>query len=142
MKKVYEHPKVIVEEFTPNEYVAACITGTIQCMYPGNGETNGQEKYDDYNGEKSGWFTDSSGMIHGICGNDASISFNDKKAEGYETIGGEIQKNRRIFGISGYEQEVGTYTVTWNSQVDNSDIYTHQGRLIITNIDNNHPNHS
>lgn len=24
MKKVYEHPQVIVEEFAPNEYVAAC----------------------------------------------------------------------------------------------------------------------
>ena len=24
MKKVYQHPQVVVEEFTPNEYVAAC----------------------------------------------------------------------------------------------------------------------
>lgn len=29
MKKVYEHPQVIVEEFAPNEYIAACGSGIV-----------------------------------------------------------------------------------------------------------------
>lgn len=142
MKRKYVTPTMIGEQFVANEYVAACITGTIQCMYPGNGRTNGQEIYDDYNGKESGYYRDGEGMLHGICGYDGTISFNGDTARGYESINGVTQTNRVIFNISGYQQAEGTYTVTWNSQVDNSDIYTHKGRLIITNIDNTRPNHS
>lgn len=142
MKRVYERPLMTAEQFAANEYVAACITGTIQCMYPGDGYTNGREIYDDYNGRQSGWYKDSSGMLHGICGNDATISFNGDTASGYEAIDGVIQTNRVIYGITGYEQKEGTYTVTWHSKVDNSDEYTHKGRLIVTNVDNSRPNHS
>lgn len=144
MKKIWEDPKIMVEKFMPNEYVAACITGTIQCMYPGNGSTNGEEVYGDYNGKQSGWFKDGEGNLHGICGNDATISFNGDTASGFEFIRGVAQTDRPIYGISGYEQATGTYTVTRTScdTGDNNHEYHHKGRLIVTNVDNNRPNHS
>ena len=146
MKKRYEKPMAYVEEFTPNQYVAACITGVIQCAYPGNGETNGRtDKFGDYNGKKSGWYRDNDGMLHGLCGYDAEISFNADTGSGYEYNNGKIQKNRPIYNIKNYKAAVGTYTnVTWNSDDgdNHSGTYSHIGRLVITNIDNNHPNHS
>ena len=51
MKKEYVTPTMVGERFSADEYVAACITGVIQCAYPGNGSTNGNiNEYDDYNG--------------------------------------------------------------------------------------------
>lgn len=41
--------------------VSACIAGKIQCQYPGNGSTDGQDAFDDYNAQQSGWYTDSEG---------------------------------------------------------------------------------
>ena len=35
MKKEYVTPTMVGERFSADEYVAACITGTIQCVYPG-----------------------------------------------------------------------------------------------------------
>lgn len=143
MKKVWEAPKIEIQRFQANEYVSACIQGRLQCMYPGNGQTNGQEIYDDYNNDQSGWYKDSHNMLHGICGNDAAVSFNGDTAKGYESVDGVAQTNRVIFDIEGYKQEVGTYyNVTWKSQVDNSDIYHHIGRLIITLVDPTRANHS
>lgn len=144
-KMKWTRPEVTGEMFEANEYVAACITGTIQCMYPGNGFSNGKEQYDDYNGQQSGWYTEPSGKQHGICGNNATISFNEKTGSGYEFSNGQIQRNRPIYNIAGYTSEVGTYYgVTWNSDDgdNHSGTYSHKGRLIITNIDNAHPNHS
>ena len=92
-KMKWTRPEVTGEMFEANEYVAACITGTIQCMYPGNGFSNGKEQYDDYNGQQSGWYTEPSGKQHGICGNNATISFNEKTGSGYEFSNGQIQRN-------------------------------------------------
>lgn len=142
MKKVWEAPKIEIQRFQANEYVSACIQGRLQCKYPGNGHTNGQNIYDDYNGEESGWYMDDYHMWHGICGYDTAISFNGDTASGYESINGVVQTNRVISNIQGYEQKEGTYNVTWQSQVDNSDIYHHIGRLIITLVDPTRANHS
>lgn len=146
MKRMYESPMALEERFTANEYVAACITGVIQCAYPGNGRTNGiTNSFDDYNNQQSGWYKDSQGMLHGMCGNDATISFNGDTGSGYEYNNGKIQRNRPIYNIKNYTAEVGTYyNVTWNSDDgDNkSGTYSHIGRLKITNIDSRHPNHS
>ena len=146
MKRMYEMPMAYEEAFVANEYVSACITGIIQCAYPGNGRTNGRtDKFDDYNGHKSGYWTDSQGNLHGLCGYDATITFNGSTGKGYEYDNGEIQRNRPIYNIKNYTQTVGEhYNVTWNSddRDNHSGTYSHIGRLIITNIDDNHPNHS
>lgn len=144
-KMKWTRPEVTGELFEANEYVAACITGTIQCAYPGDGTTNGRtDKFDDYNGKKSGYYIDNKGMVHGLCGYDAKISFSEETGSGFEYIGNQIQRNRPIYNIQGYKAEAGTYSVTWNSDDgdNHSGTYSHVGRLVITDIDSNHPNHS
>lgn len=145
MKRMYEKPMAYEEVFKANEYIAACITGVIQCAYPGNGTSNGKMQYDDYNGQQSGWYTDRQGKSHGLCGYDATITFNGLTGSGYEYNNGKIQRNRPIYNIENYTQAVGTYyNVTWNSDDgdNHSGTYSHKGRLVITNIDDKHPNHS
>lgn len=134
MKKVWETPKTVVQRFEPNEYVAACVTGTIQCIYPGRSP----EQYDD----GIDTYTDQFNMKHGICGEDAVIHFDDSTGTGYETDHGVTDYNRPIYNIKGYTLEVGThYNVTWTSNSGGPE-YHHVGRLTITNIDDSRPNHS
>ena len=127
-----------------NAAVSACIVGKIQYQYPGDGSTNGQDVFDDYNGEQSGWYTDSEGKKNGICGNDADISFAGATGSGYEKNNGVTDTSRPIYSISGYSPVAGTYyDVTWKSKDLSKGIeYTHKGRLKITQIDTNRPNHS
>ena len=65
MKKSYESPKAYVEEFTPNEYVAACYK--IKCTTPNNNasfnylfdDSNGNGRWDSSDRllySNSGWF--------------------------------------------------------------------------------------
>lgn len=41
MKKEYVTPTMVGERFSADEYVAACVTGTIQCVYPGTATAKG-----------------------------------------------------------------------------------------------------
>lgn len=124
--------------------MSACIVGKIQCQYSGNGSTNGQNVFDDYNDEQSEWYTDTEGEKHGICGNDADISFAGATGSCYEQNNGITDTSRPIYSISGYTPAVGTYYyVTWKSKDLSKGIeYIHKGRLKITQIDTNRPNHS
>ena len=110
MRKLVK-PSVYEENLAENQNVAvsACIVGKIQCQYPGDGSTNGQKVFDDYNGKQSGWYRDSEGKQHGICGNDADISFAGATGSGYEQNNGITDTSRPIYSISGYTPAVGTY---------------------------------
>lgn len=92
-------PSVYEENLAANLNVAvsACIVGKIQCQYPGDGSTNGQQVFDDYNGQQSGWYTDSEGKQHGIWGNDADISFAGATGSGYEKNNGVTDTSRPIY---------------------------------------------
>ena len=46
MKKSYESPRAYVEEFTPNEYVAACYHGVCNITGYVFNDTNGNGQYD------------------------------------------------------------------------------------------------
>lgn len=144
MKKRYTTPIMLSEKFITNEYVSACITGTIQCVYPGTKFNKGDNGvYDDFNGNESGWYYDSEHKPHGICGYNAIISFNGENASGFEAVNGRIDKTRPIYNISGYEEKTGLYYVTWTSKDTKANAeYHHKGRLDITNIDYSKPNHS
>ncbi len=89
-------------------------------------------------------YTDSQGMKHGICGDDATISFNGTTASGYEFVNGKAVTGRPISRITGYKEAVGTYDVTWTSvdNVNHIGTYQHKGHLIVSSIDTNRPNHS
>lgn len=125
-----------MQGFEANEYVAACFTATIECMYPGNGQTNGQEEYGDYNGQQSGWWyeDDNKTMPHGACGTPTTLTVNSSNMSGYETTG------RAIYNIRGWNGTAGTFTCTWNSYYGSE--YNHRGRVIVTAQDPNHPNRS
>lgn len=145
MKKRWETPRTMVQKFEPNEYVAACVTGTIQCAVPGNDpyECDGASptRFFDYT---ANWYGNSicgDGLNHGVCGNSAPITFNGSTGSGYEVNHGSIDRNRPIYNIEGYQLAEGTYNVTWNSNSGGPQ-YTHYGVLTISNIDNDRPNHS
>lgn len=134
MKKEYVTPTMVGERFSADEYVAACVTGTIQCAYPGD-SPNAQD-------DGTATFKDSEGKWHGSCGENALISFDSGTGRGYEMRNGKIDYNRPIYDITGYKLVPDRYTnVLWTS-TDGNLIYHHKGRLIITNIDDNRPNHS
>ena len=148
--KDYVRPMMMSEVFAPNEYVAACVTGTIQCGYPGHPRSiwgpstvGNPNIFDDYNGRESGWYTDRDGLQHGVCGNNATISFNGDTGTVFEMVNGRVDYNRPIYNIRGFDLTEGTYTgVTWTSRDGSSPEYHHVGRLIITDIDPSRPNHS
>lgn len=136
MKKKYVTPTMVGERFSADEYVAACITGVIQCIYPG------RSKYE-YDDGISTVIGPEDGLWHGVCGNKSTISFNGNTAEGYEVVSGKTDYNRPIKNIQGYKEKADEYDVTWNSTDNNwKDTYFHRGKLTVTNIDNNRPNHS
>lgn len=146
----YVRPMMMSEAFAPNEYISACVVGTIECAIPGRDpytcDGSSPTRYFNYNMSQSewGWGEPTIGrdrLEHGICGNPAPISFNGSTGSGYETIGGEIQRNRPIYNISGYDLEPGIYKVTWNSD-SGGPMYNHYGELHISYIDYDHPNHS
>lgn len=134
MKKEYVTPTMVGERFSADEYVAACVTGTIQCAYPG-ASPNAQD-------DGTATFKDNEGKWHGSCGENAPISFDGGTGRGYEMRNGKIDYNRPIYDITGYKLVPDSYTnVSWTS-TDGNLFYHHKGRLIITNIDDNRPNHS
>ena len=146
----YVRPMMMSEAFAPNEYISACVVGTIECAIPGRDpytcDGSSPTRYFNYNMSQFewGWGEPTIGrdrLEHGICGNSAPISFNGSTGSGYETIGGEIQRNRPIYNISGYDLEPGIYKVTWNSD-SGGPMYNHYGELHISYIDYDHPNHS
>lgn len=143
MKRKWLAPKMAAESFVPDVYVGACITGMIQCAYPGTKKTKGKIVYDDYKGSTDGWWTDEEGHVHGICGYDAPITINGTTGMGYETVNGTIDRNRRIWGVNIPANATAgrTYTVSWQSS-DGSLTYNHYGRLVISSIDDSRPNHS
>lgn len=148
MKKMWDEPSIMVQEFMPNEYVAACVVGTIECAIPGSDryacDGSSPTRNFDYNMSWILWSgprIGKDGLDHGICGNAAPISFDGSTGSGYETINGEIQRNRPIYNIEGYDMEPGTYKVTWNSD-SGGPTYNHYGELNISYIDYDHPNHS
>lgn len=65
-------------KYKANEYVSACVVGTIQCKLPGKSSSGYDDGIDTYE--------DSDGMWHGLCGNNASITFNGDTGSGYEVL--------------------------------------------------------
>lgn len=148
MKKVWKEPEIDVQIFVSNEYVAACVVGTIECAIPGNNryscDGSSPIRNFNYNMSRFEWDGPSisrDGQDHGICGNPAPISFNGSTGSGYETIDGEIQRNRPIYNIQGYKLDPGVYRVTWNSD-SGGPVYNHYGELTINYVDYDRPNHS
>ncbi len=151
MKKNWTTPSIEVQQFEANESVAACIQGTIVCAIPGTSEdvVNDGNTARTMTGAKT-WngitvTFRNGGEPHGLCGNLANIAFDSETASGYEkTNAGNVDRNRPIFNISGYNAATGTYNVSWQSTdgTHSTGTYNHYGVLNITNVIEGRPNHS
>lgn len=151
--KNYVKPMMESEVFTANEYVAACVTGTIQCAIPGKSayavndgtgaRTFSKSIYNNAFGRWNGDIPSFDGKDHGICGESTTINFSDSNGtgSGYEMNHGVLDTSRPIYNISGYDLAEGTYNVTWQSS-NGFQEYNHYGTLNIVNIDDSRPNHS
>ena len=151
MKLNWRNPEIMIEKFQANEYVAACVTGTIQCAIPGSSaytvndgtssRTNDWRIYRNFQWDGGHLLADN--LPHGICGEATSITFSDSdgSGSGYEMNHGVLDTTRPIYNIQGYTLEQGSYNVYWQSN-NGSEEYNHYGVLTITNIDNSRPNHS
>lgn len=154
MKKAWETPKALVEEFEANEYVAACYT--LVCAIPGSSATG----YND--GTSPTWFSDSApgsgvtpqrwtpsiswdgtyihadGLLHGNCGN-SSTSYDVNHSIGYEHNNDGTVKRATIDNVNiGNVYSGNVYYANWTS--DNGYIrdYQHYGYAIM----DSRPNHS
>lgn len=138
MKKAWETPRIVIQKFEPNEYVAACYT--LVCAIPGWSATEIGD------GTTTRWFTKSrtwdgsyvqaDGLAHGNCGNE-STSYDVDHNVGYEHNNDGTVKNAVISNVHIGSNVFGNrYYATWNS--DNGTMYTHYGFAL---MDEN-PNHS
>lgn len=145
-------PSACEECFASNENIAnsvsACITGTIECVYPGQhkNQTGDNGIYDGFNGASdlggdSGIYVDSHGAWHGACGTPTTINYATGTGKGYEIFQGKLDRSRPITDISPKDYSKGMHYVTWKS-TDGTGTYTHKGRINITLVDKSKPNHS
>lgn len=147
MKKAWETPKALVEEFEANEYVAACYT--LVCAIPGTsatmiGDGTSTRWFTDYPGQKpstgsKNWgdaYVRADGLAHGNCGNE-STSYDVDHNVGYEHNNDGTVKNAVISNVHiGSQTSGNTYYATWQS--NNGTLYTHYGYAIM----DSRPNHS
>lgn len=145
-------PSACEECFASNENIAnsvsPCIEGTIECVYPAQNiwEIGDNNTYDGFNGIEygqynSGVYVDGHGMYHGACGTPTVINYSTGAGQGYEIYKGKLDKSRPITNIKPDVYTEGTHYVTWTS-TDGAGTYHHKGRIIVSLVDNNKPNHS
>jgi hypothetical protein len=141
MKEKWIEPKVLVQKFVANEYVSACVVGTVQCIYP-----NDPEIYDSWHMGQRKYKEERTGYEHGICGNVAYVTFNESTGSGYEANAQGVPYPNRVISIPPCDYPVKEgYYLQWTSK-DNDDplklVYTHYGRLKVQYTDKDCPNHS
>lgn len=151
--RTWVRPSACEECFASNENIAnsvsPCITGTIECVYPGQhkSQTGDNGIYDGFNGATtlsgdSGIFVDSEKKWHGACGTPTVINYSTGEGKGYEIYRGKLDRTRPISSISLTDYSLGLHdNVTWTS-TNGKDIYHHKGRIDISLVDRNKPNHS
>ena len=150
-KKTYSRPVLEFEQFLPNYYCAACITGVrMQCAIPGTSDT----KVNDGTTARRG----ANGNTHGICANPVEvnidlgtgteISHSTVKPHAFHSF----QLGEKVSGenasISGYDEigtanyDTGWHKAHWISEDDDELVYYHYGLVNVTQIDPTHPYHS
>lgn len=144
--RTWVRPSVCEECFASNENIAnsvsPCITGTIECVYPGgkSHQPGDNDIYDGFSGDDSDVWHGPDGW-HGACGTPTVINYSTGAGKGYEIYQGKLDRNRPISDITPDVYTEGTHYVTWTS-TDGTGIYHHKGRIKVTLVDNSKPNHS
>lgn len=137
MKKTWQAPRILVQEFEANEYVAACYS--LYCMVAGDGKGKYIDDAD-FNYDVGSW--GSVGPIYGDWkrhGKPCALgtSYDEDSGNFYET--GKLSKASDI-RIDKDVLSDGTQYATWISHdVNGSGDYTHYG---FAKAVDNRPNHS
>ena len=138
MKKTWQAPRILVQEFEANEYVAACYS--LYCKVSGDGEGgNVHEAFFNEGVSWDKWWVDPDGQKHGApCAKGSS--YNDKTKQFYENS----KPVSFVDSVNlGSEAEPGKWYATWGSTDGSSAAtghYTHYG---FAKLDEpNRPNHS
>ena len=145
MKKKWNEPKVLIQNFEPNEYVAACYS--LYCLVSGDGDhftgntwhdrkwSHGRETCDDTT-NWAGLSTPLDGQLHGSpCANGSSLNtatgiyyeYHKASAVGNITLGADAGNGRQ-------------YAVWTSEDVNGTGHYSHYGYAVLD--DANSPNHS
>lgn len=134
MKKVYEHPKVIVQEFTPNEYVAACYS--LYCEVSGDNLSFTGDQWFNTDVTWGGKKVTADHQLHGKPCAEKS-SYNQENGTFYEN-----GKESKIDNVDiGSKVDENKYYATWGSDdVNGTGYYKHYGWAVLDDV--NRPNHS
>ena len=151
MKASYERPMMFVQNFVPNEYVAACYT--LVCAIPGSSATmigdgttprwfiernNPNKRPSTGSIWWGGNYVEADGLLHGNCGNE-STSYDVDNEIGYEHNNDGTVKNAIISEVDIGSLAYGNaYYATWKSDNGYQDPYVHYGYALM----NSNPNHS
>lgn len=104
MKKTWEEPKIMVQKFIPNEYVATCGDSGVVYIFECNaGEKNGRYAVKDSNGNVatiSGKYMNGGGMFGGNyyhpCGEKHQANSNSGFLKGYHIDDKRTSKDENI----------------------------------------------
>ncbi|OLR59179.1 hypothetical protein BHF70_05800 [Anaerostipes sp. 494a] len=113
MKKVYQHPQVVVEEFAPNEYVAAC--GESGTTYLFNCNAGGGAKGDVYTNDGQN-LTQGTRSYYHACSKKHEASSTEEFINGYYIQnGGNDKKTHTVvdsyFPFQSHEESYPTIPV-------------------------------
>lgn len=149
MKKTWVDPRIEVQQFVPNEYVAACYT--LVCAIPGksymaaDGATpyrwfgsQGTKENPLTTGGNVNWGNlgtiSADGMLHGNCGLETT-SYDATNKVGYEhNLDGSLKTETNIYDITLGTDLGDRFYATWHS--NNGTDYTHYGYAIKSSNEN------
>lgn len=139
MKKNWQAPRIRVQEFEANEYVATCYD--MFCAIAGDGYGNYKEDVN-FNRPKQNWgnfnMIPADGLTHGEpCAKGSS--YDDETGLFYEVNKPATKVESSSIHIGDPAPKGGNYA-TWISTDSNGDRYQHYG-YAVENM-KNHPNHS
>lgn len=133
MKKTWQAPRILVQEFEANEYVAACYS--LFCMVAGNGEKyTGNAFFTKDQPDWGGRYITHDGLEHGApCADGSSWDADQKRF--YES--GKPSAQVSAVDVYGQVDNTKSYA-TWKS-TDGHNTYTHYGYAVPVD---GRPNHS
>ena len=139
MKKTWQAPRILVQEFEANEYVAACYSLYCKVAGDGYGKYNGR---DATFGESLQWgdtWVERDGQLHGKPCAEGS-SYDEKSGLFYEVGKPGSKVDPGSVNISGTPGPKGGFYATWvSNDANGTGDYQHYGYAVPVD---NRPNHS
>ncbi len=139
MNKKWEIPRISIEQFTANEYVSLCYSGTIvlDCTLMDNSNLH------EPGNRNNKYYYERNGKLHQSdqCGKPASITFNGYTGKETGTNAAPISNvviTGAIINADGVIQNGTYYNCTWDSTLSGnqwwSGVYHHVGTATVSNV--------